>query len=155
MRGDEMDYLFTVHTLAWRDGEMLLREVREAVFMREQGVSAELEWDGLDEACRHVLAINKKGQAVACGRITAQGKIGRMAVLPEWRSKQVGSAVLGALLNVARSRELVRVELAAQTQVAGFYERHGFKKVGEIFMDAGMPHIMMQCTISPANTAET
>ncbi len=150
-----MDYSFTVHTLAWRDGEVLLREVREAVFMREQGVSAELEWDGLDESCVHVLAINKNGCAVASGRITPQGKIGRMAVLPEWRGKQVGSAVLEALLNVARSRKLVHVELAAQTQVTGFYERHGFKKVGEIFMDAGIPHIMMQRTISPANTAET
>lgn len=149
-----MNHSFTVHTLFWHDAETLLRKVREAVFICEQGVSAQLEWDGLDETCRHVLAINKKGQAIACGRITAQGKIGRMAVLPEWRGKQVGSAVLEALLSVARSRELVRVELAAQTQVAGFYERHGFKKVGEIFMDAGIPHILMQHSIFPENTVE-
>lgn len=143
-----MDYSFTLHTLVWRDGEMLLREVREAVFMREQGVSAELEWDGLDESCLHVLAINKNGCAVASGRITPQGKIGRMAVLPEWRGKQVGSAVLEELLNVARSRKLAHVELAAQTQVTGFYVRHGFVTVGEVFMDAGIPHIMMRLSVT-------
>ena len=143
-----MDDSFTAHTLAWCDGETLLRQVREAVFMREQGVGAELECDGLDEACQHVLAINKKGQAIACGRITAQGKIGRMAVLPEWRGKQVGSAVLEALLSAVHGRELVHIELAAQTQVTGFYVRHGFVTVGEVFMDAGIPHIMMRLTVT-------
>jgi len=146
------DY-FTVHSPSWRDGEPLLREIREAVFMREQGVHAELEWDGLDASCQHVLAINKNGEAIACGRITAQGKIGRMAVLPNWRGKQVGSAVLEELLEAARRLELPSVELDAQTQVVGFYQRFGFVEVGEIFMDADMPHIKMQLLISPARTA--
>lgn len=138
---------FTVHTLAWRDGEILLRAVREAVFMREQGVSAELEWDGLDESCMHVLAINKTGLAIACARMTAQGTIGRMAVLQDWRGKGVGSAVLEALLNAAREQKISTVELAAQTQVEGFYQHYGFVAVGEIFMDANMPHIMMRLPI--------
>lgn len=149
-----MDDSFTVHILSWRDGELLLREVREAVFMREQGVSAGLEWDGLDESCQHVLAINKNGGAIACGRITAQGKIGRMAVLPNWRGKKVGSAVLEALLEEARRKKLPNVVLDAQTQVAGFYQRFGFVEVGEIFMDANMPHIKMQLLISPTSTAK-
>ena len=64
---------FTIHQVTWHDAEPLLREVREAVFMREQGVSAELEWDGLDENAQHVLAVSGSGQAIGCGRILPNG----------------------------------------------------------------------------------
>lgn len=139
----------TVHLVSWHDGEPLLRAVREEVFMREQGVPAELEWDGLDEICRHVLALSKHGDAIGCGRITpridgAEAHIGRIAVLPEWRGKQVGSAMLETLLEYAYSRHYPQVELNAQTQAIEFYRRFGFTELGEVFMDANMPHISMQ-----------
>jgi len=139
---------FTVHLVSWHDAEPLLRAVREEVFMREQGVSAELEWDGMDDICHHVLALNKHGEAIGCGRITphdtTHAHIGRMAVLPDWRGKQVGSAILEALLEYAYSRHYSLVELNAQTHAAPFYRRFGFVALGEEFMDAEMPHIRMQ-----------
>ena len=135
---------FTVYIVSWHDGEPLLRAVREAVFMREQGVSAELEWDGLDEGCRHALALNTKGEAIGCGRITQDAYIGRMAVLREWRGNKAGTMLLEALLDEARSKSCLEVELSAQVQALPFYRRLGFVAEGEIFMDADMPHRKMR-----------
>ncbi len=135
---------FTVHIVSWRDGEPLLRAVREAVFMREQGVSAELEWDGLDEECRHALALSAKGEAIGCGRLTQDAHIGRMAVLRAWRGRKIGTALLEALLDEARSRSYAEVELSAQVQALPFYRRFGFVEEGKVFMDADMPHRKMR-----------
>ena len=134
---------FTVSLISWHDGEPLLRAVRETVFMREQGVPEELEWDGLDEGCRHALALSLQGEAVGCGRLLPDGHIGRIAVLPEWRKQKVGTAIMEALLDEARARELQHVEVDAQTQAVPFYHGFGFIEQGEVFMDAGLPHIKM------------
>ena len=135
---------FTVHRVSWRDGEPLLRWVRETVFMREQGVSAELEWDGQDEDCLHALALSTKGDAIGCGRITQDAHIGRMAVLPAWRGRKVGTALLEALIEEARSQPCLEVELSAQVQALPFYRRFGFEEEGEVFMDANIPHRKMR-----------
>lgn len=138
---------FTVSLVSWHDGEPLLRAVREAVFMREQGVPEELEWDGLDEGCRHALALSLQGEAVGCGRLLPDGHIGRIAVLPEWRNRKVGTAIMEALLDEARARGLQQVEVDAQTQAVPFYHGFGFVGQGEVFMDAGLPHIKMYLTL--------
>ena len=140
---------FTVSLVSWHDGEPLLRAIREAVFMREQGVTAELEWDGLDENCHHALALSATGDAIGCGRITPDGHIGRMAVLPEWRGKKVGSAILEALLDYARSQHQTSVEISAQVQALPFYQKFGFEAQGKVFQDAGMPHRKMSLHLLP------
>lgn len=138
---------FTVSLVSWHDGEPLLRGVREAVFMREQGVPEGLEWDGLDEGCRHALALSLQGEAIGCGRLLPDGHIGRIAVLPEWRNRKVGTAIMEALLAEARMRGLPRVEVYAQTQAVPFYTGLGFVEQGDVFMDAGLPHIRMTLTL--------
>jgi predicted GNAT family N-acyltransferase len=134
---------FTVSLVSWHDGEPLLRAIREEVFIREQGVPEELEWDGLDEGCRHALALSLGGDAIGCGRLLANGHIGRVAVLPQWREQRVGTAIMETLLAEARAQELPRVDVDAQTQAMPFYQRLGFVEQGEEFMDAGLPHIKM------------
>lgn len=134
---------FTVSLVSWHDGEPLLRAVREAVFMHEQGVPEELEWDGLDEGCRHALALSLQGEAIGCGRILANGHIGRIAVLPSWRGQHVGTALMEALLDEARAQGFHRVDVDAQTQAMPFYHSLDFAEQGEEFMDAGLPHINM------------
>lgn len=131
---------FTIHPVTWHDAEPLLRTVREAVFMGEQGVSAELEWDGLDEVSHHVLALSNAGRAIGCGRILPSAHVGRIAVVKEWRGKKVGTALLEGLLAYASSRHYPEVELDAQVQALPFYRRFGFVEEGEIFMDANIPH---------------
>ena len=135
---------FTVHLLSWHNGEPLLRAIREEVFIREQGVPAKLEWDGLDQTSQHVLALSVNGDAIGCGRISPDGKLGRIAVLPAWRGKRVGSAILEALLDYAHSQDYQLLELNAQIEAVKLYRRFDFSEVGEVFMDANMPHIKMQ-----------
>jgi predicted GNAT family N-acyltransferase len=131
---------FTIHTVTWHDAEPLLRAVREAVFIREQGVPVELEWDGLDEDSHHVLALSNSGQAIGCGRILPNAHIGRIAVVPDWRCKKVGTAILEGLLAYASSRGYPEVDLDAQVHALPFYLRFGFVPEGEEFMDANIPH---------------
>jgi predicted GNAT family N-acyltransferase len=131
---------FTIHPVTWHDAQPLLRAVREAVFIREQGVTPELEWDGLDETAHHVLALSGAGQAIGCGRILPNAHIGRIAVMPEWRGKKVGTALLEGLLAYAASRHYPEVDLDAQVQAVPFYLRFGLVEEGEIFMDANIPH---------------
>lgn len=138
-----MGNTFTVSPVSWHDGEPLLRAVREAVFIREQGVPAELEWDGRDDGCRHALALSLGGDAIGCGRLLPDGHIGRVAVLPDWRKHQVGTAIVEALLSDAQARGHKRVIVEAQTHALTFYHRFGFAEQGEVFIDAGLPHVRM------------
>ena len=142
---------FTVHLVSWKDAEPLLRSVRESVFMREQGVSAELEWDGLDNACHHALVLSSKGDAIGCGRITADGHIGRVAVLPEWRNKRIGTAILEMLVDYGRSQHYEHVELNAQVHAIHLYKKFGFEINGEEFMDANIPHRKMKLQLKDRN----
>lgn len=135
---------FTIHPVTWHDAEPLLRAVREAVFIREQGVPVELEWDGLDEDSHHVLALSNAGQAIGCGRILPNAHVGRIAVLKEWRDKKVGTALLEGLLAYANNRHYPEVEIDAQVQALPFYHRFGFVEEGEVFMDANIAHRKMR-----------
>lgn len=140
---------FTVSLVCWHDGEPLLRAIREAVFIVEQGVPAELEWDGLDEGCRHALALSHRGDAIGCGRMLADGHIGRIAVLPQWRKQKVGTAIMEALLDDARAHDYRQVEVDAQTHAIPFYRRFEFVEHGGVFMDAGLPHVKMRLKLLP------
>lgn len=134
---------FTVSLVCWHDGEPLLKSIREAVFIREQGVPAELEWDEFDESCRHALALSQRGEAIGCGRMFSNGHIGRIAVMQQWRKKKVGTAIMEALLDYARAHDYKEVDVDAQTQAMPFYRGFGFAEQGEEFIDAGLPHIKM------------
>jgi predicted GNAT family N-acyltransferase len=140
---------FTVSLVNWHDGEPLLRAVREAVFVREQSVPQELEWDGMDDGSRHALALSLNGEAIGCGRILPNGHIGRIAVLPQWRNMRVGTAIMEALLDEAHARGYRQVDVHAQTQAIPFYHIFGFAEYGKEFMDAGMPHRKMKLKLAP------
>lgn len=140
---------FTVSLVSWHDGEPLLRAIREAVFIREQNVPVELEWDGKDDDCRHALALSTSGDAIGCGRLLPNGHIGRMAVLTQWRKQKVGTAIMEALLDEARSRGYKEVDIDAQTLSIPFYEKFGFVEHGKEFMDAGIPHKKMTLQLNP------
>lgn len=132
-----------IHT-CWADSSAMLGAVRRTVFIEEQQVPASLEWDGLDADCFHVLVTGAGHQPVATGRMLLDGHIGRMAVLQACRGQGIGSAVLAALLEVARQQQFPRVFLHAQVSAIAFYERHGFVVSSDAFMDAGILHRTMR-----------
>lgn len=131
-----------------------LRAVREAVFVREQGVPLALEWDELDPRCRHVLARDAAGRPIGTGRLTPDRRIGRMAVLADWRGRGVGDALLRALLDEARELGCREVSLHAQASAIGFYALHGFLPFGERFVEAGIDHQSMHLVLDAANAVE-
>jgi predicted GNAT family N-acyltransferase len=141
---DAMTAPFRVRRADWSRDCTQLRQIREAVFVVEQGVPVDLEWDGIDAECAHVLAKDSDGLAIGTGRLLPDGHIGRMAVLQPWRHRGVGSALLCELMAIAKERGMREVVLNAQTQASAFYERHGFVAEGESFLDAGIPHLRMR-----------
>jgi predicted GNAT family N-acyltransferase len=138
-----MSPAFTIRILSWSEALPLARPVREKVFIEEQKVPLELEWDEWDERCDHAVACDAQGVAIGTARLAPAGKLGRMAVLRDWRGQGVGAALLDALLGRARERSLARVTLHAQTHAAGFYRRFGFSERGGEFLEAGIPHLEM------------
>lgn len=134
--------LVSVRAADWTVDRAALRAVREQVFVREQAVPIELEWDEFDPLCQHVVA-EAAGKAIGTGRLLPDGHIGRMAVLESWRGRGVGSALLEALLRFARDRGIRRVRLNAQSRAVAFYLRYGFVAEGEEFIEAGIPHRSM------------
>ncbi len=137
-----------VRAARWPDDAALLGAVRRTVFVVEQHVPEALEWDGLDAAASHWLAV-ADGTAVGTVRLLADGHIGRMAVLAPWRGRGLGSRLLVAAIAGAAAQGLEEVFLHAQTHALGFYRRHGFVAEGEEFMDAGIPHYAMRRRTRP------
>jgi predicted GNAT family N-acyltransferase len=134
---------YTVRLVDWADAGDGLRAVRRAVFIEEQSIPEDMEWDEFDAICRHAIAEDATGTAIGCGRLLADGRIGRLAVLRDWRGAGVGAALLQRLMDLARSRGHARAILSAQTGAMPFYVRHGFVAEGQEYLDAGIPHRTM------------
>ncbi|MBB3229354.1 GNAT family N-acetyltransferase [Halomonas stenophila] len=114
-------------------------QIRRIVFIEEQAVPRDEEWDGRDPDCVHFLAWHD-GVAVGTARLLPDGHIGRVAVLEAARGLGIGVALMEAAIEAARRRGFAAVELAAQTHALAFYERLGFRAEGEVFLEAGIPH---------------
>ena len=135
---------YTVREVPWDEADERLRAIRREVFVQEQGVPEDLEWDGLDPDCRHVLAETESGEAIGTGRLLPDGHIGRMAVRKPWRRSGAGSALLERLVAMARARGHALIVLHAQSYVTAFYRRAGFEPFGDPFIEAGIPHVEMR-----------
>ena len=122
-------------------------KLRTAVFVQEQGIAPQMEWDEADGTAVHAVAYNGMGQGVATGRLTRHmsgaGKIGRMAVHRVLRGSHIGQEILRALMDAAKSRGDTEVMLHAQRSAEGFYRRLGFVPRGEPFEEVGIAHIEM------------
>ena len=134
----------------WATQQPEAQAIRYEVFVLEQKVPLEMEWDEMDAQCLHAVAFLRREdgveQAVGTGRLLPDGHIGRMAVRQAARGAGVGAAILQALMQQAQLRRDKLVQLNAQSHAAAFYGRHGFVREGDEFVEAGIPHIHMQHT---------
>ncbi|MGD8812250.1 MAG: GNAT family N-acetyltransferase [Thioalkalispiraceae bacterium] len=130
---------FVIKQTRFHDDENAIRLIREQVFINEQHVPVELEWDGLDDEAIHLLVTTNK-HPVATARLLADGHIGRMAVLPGFRRQGIGSTMLSRLVELAKQKGLSSVFLSAQVAAIDFYQKHGFTIDSDVYMDAGIPH---------------
>ena len=128
--------------VSWERQGNALSEVRRTVFVEEQEIDPEEEWDGEDPRCRHFLAVDEGGRPIGTARLMPSGQIGRMAVLEPWRGRGVGARLLALAVSAARDTGL-SVFLHAQADAVGFYERAGFRVRGDPFSEAGIEHRMM------------
>ncbi|AWH53933.1 GNAT family N-acetyltransferase [Stenotrophomonas sp. ESTM1D_MKCIP4_1] len=137
------------------DAHVAIHDVRQRVFVQEQGIAAELERDALDPVCAHVLALDADGQPVGTGRLTPDGRIGRMAVLASHRSQGVGEALLDTLVAAGQALGLAEVHLHAQLPARDFYARQGFLPEGEVFEEAGIGHQQMRRRLGVASAIDS
>lgn len=146
---------FVIITARWPEHREALHRVRHLVFVQEQGVPEVLEWDDRDSHCHHALAQSGTGVAIGTGRLLPEGRIGRMAVLPAWRGRGVGRALLQHLMTLAQQQGMDTLTLHAQSQTLDFYRKAGFKTSGGVFLEAGIPHQGMSLHLPIAETSHT
>lgn len=133
----------TVLLVNWEEKESDISYVRRTVFVEEQNVPWEIEIDEYDPQCQHVLAYDQNNNPIGTGRIDSKGKIGRMAVLPQYRKRGVGKRILKTLIQYGKDKGLRQFCLSAQLHAVGFYEKSGFKRYGDEYLEAGIMHVMM------------
>ena len=130
----------------WNSDYDTIRSIRNQVFVEEQGVPPEIEWDEYETSAQHFLVFHRD-KAVGTGRLTGEGKIGRMAILSDARGLGAGLQLLRFICKFARAEGQKQVYLNAQTHAIPFYAKAAFQPVGDEFMEANIPHVRMELAL--------
>lgn len=136
----------------WSLMQAAAQTVRTAVFVHEQGIAPDDEWDEKDASALHAVLFDVHGQALGNARLlqplTTVAKVGRMAVLKEARGHGYGARLLQALIRCAKQHGHQEVRLNAQCSALGFYAAHGFVEIGAPFDEVGIPHLEMVLSLT-------
>lgn len=135
---------YRIATSTFAQHQAGIQQVRRKVFIDEQGIDPALEWDAHDATATFAIALDTQHGVIGTARLLPDGKIGRMAVLPEYRRQGIGTALLLHLLELARQHGHARVYLSAQQTVLNFYSAQGFTPTGAAYIEVGIPHQAMQ-----------
>ena len=148
---------YQIKTGDWAQLGVDAAQVRTEVFVHEQKIPIEMEWDEADQTALHAVAYNGLGQAIGTARLLGSNadtsapiepvKIGRMAVKGVLRGCGIGHDLLQVLMTAAKKRGHYTVVLHAQQTAQKFYERSGFLPRGEVFNEVDIPHIEMFATL--------
>lgn len=142
---------YTIQPISWEEGKHALRDIRKRVFIDEQQVPQADEWDGKDEAATHFLVTTNSGEAIGCARLLNEihdgnsvFQVGRVAILAAYRQQNIGRDLMREVINYCKQVSAQnRIYLHAQITRQHFYEHLDFVACGDVFMDAGIPHIEM------------
>ncbi len=142
MRARDAEITFEI--VRWTDDRPRIEIARRAVFIEEQRIPESEEWDDADPLCWHLLALGPNRDVVGTGRLDPAGKIGRVAVLPQYRGTGIGAEIVSRLVDLAARQGLTQVYLNAQVSALRFYERLSFQAEGPEFDEVGIPHRRMR-----------
>jgi predicted GNAT family N-acyltransferase len=137
-----MENNLKVELVKWIDSYVPLTMIREKVFIEEQKVTPQLEWDGKDEKAIHFLAL-KDETAIGCARaivVDNHMQLGRMAVLKEHRGESIGSALIEKAIVTAKLNQISEIQISAQCHAIDFYVKFGFQVISDVYLDAEIPH---------------
>ena len=137
-----MENNLKIEIVKWIDEHESLTMIREKVFIKEQKVTPQLEWDGIDEKAIHFL-VYKDEKAIGCARalvIENHMQLGRMAILKEYRGEGIGSNLIEKAVTTAKLNQLSSIDISAQCHAIDFYKKFGFKVTSDIYLDAEIPH---------------
>lgn len=138
--------MLNIETVKYRERFAAIKNIRVRVFQEEQGVAAELEFDGLDDSAIQLLAY-LDNKAVGTARIreidATTAKIERLAILPEARRKGIGKKLMQRALQVIDRQQKTTAIVHAQAYIAQLYRQLGFEIVGKEFSEAGIAHVKM------------
>lgn len=140
-----------IKVVSWDEHRETLSSIRGRVFIDEQRVPRDIEQDGKDEDATHFL-LTRKTVPLGCGRMLLDGKIGRMAVLRQYRGQGLGRELLDFIVEHARSHGMRRLYLHAQAHALDFYLGAGFTPFGDTFEEAGIPHAAMELLVDYRGT---
>ncbi len=146
-----MNHSFTIKPTTWKADKPALRKIRTEVFIKEQQVPIADEWDAQDATATHFLVVNEAGDAIGCARLLLEEQqdatlfhIGRVAMLAAYRAQGIGTTLMRYILSYCQQKNSeLAIYLYAQTSRQHFYEQLEFVAQGEVFLDAGIPHIAM------------
>lgn len=134
---------FDIKKTTWATDKTALKQVREAVFIKEQRVPEDLEWDQHDTDSVHFIALDDAQTPIGCIRLMPNGQISRLSVLEQYRNGGIGNALLLSASKEAEQLGMKEIFLHAQTHATSFYEAAGFTVTGGIFLEADIPHRQM------------
>lgn len=131
------EYHFTNVSWATAAGDII--ELRKKVFIIEQRFDERSLYDEYDLNSQHILVSNNTNKPIACGRLTAEGKVGRIAVLMSERRQGIGSTILEKLISIAEKIHITNLSLNAETEQVNFYNQQKFHADGPVYMKKGVP----------------
>lgn len=145
-----MDTTMSLYKIIQNEQDLeIAKAMRVAIFVEEQGVPLEDEFDRfdvLDGVCRHILVYHE-GEAAGTGRLRFvgdYGKLERICVRKEYRKYGLGRVIIEGLEESARKAGKTAFKLHAQVQASGFYRKLGYREASDIFEEDGIPHVIME-----------
>lgn len=136
---------YKVQRVLWQEACEQLKVLRKAVYVLEWRLPEDTEFDDCDSQAIHVLLFTDDDHAIATGRLTLNGEIGRIAVLPGHRNLSVYKMLFAALLQQADSQNIEQIQLQSDLASVDYHREKGFTPVGRVFMEAGIPMQKMIC----------
>lgn len=137
---------FTVVVGDWHSLQQHAQHIRELVFILEQDIAPEDEWDDQDPISTHFVVYDVD-QPIATARLLSNDRVGRVAVLKEYRSKGIGKLVMQEIIALAKQQQRKELILSSQVHATQFYSGLGFAVQGESYLDCGIPHVDMVMTL--------